>query len=80
MLRTLLVESGHALRALRRERAFALVAALTLALGIGATTATFGVLRGVSGRVTVEDREVRAGSPAASRPARPPRTVPTSGC
>ncbi len=47
MLRTLISESSHALRTLRRERVFALVAALTLALGIGATTATFGVLRGV---------------------------------
>ncbi len=36
-----------ALRALRARRGFALVAALTLALGIGASTAIFGVLRAV---------------------------------
>src|SRR5688572_22943635 len=37
----------HALRALSRNRSFALAAILTLALGIGATTAIFSVVDGV---------------------------------
>src|SRR5687767_2660367 len=37
----------HALRALSRNRSFALAAILTLALGIGATTAIFSVVHGV---------------------------------
>jgi hypothetical protein len=37
----------HALRGLLREPGFAVVAALTLALGIGATTAMFSVARAV---------------------------------
>src|SRR5215831_13007506 len=38
---------GYAFRTLRRNRAFALVAILTLALGIGANTAIFTVVDGV---------------------------------
>ncbi len=37
----------HAFRGLVRERAFAVISILTLALGMGATTAMFGVVRGV---------------------------------
>src|SRR5215213_2157059 len=37
----------HAVRQLRREPAFAVVAILTLALGIGTTTAVFTIVNGV---------------------------------
>jgi putative ABC transport system permease protein len=42
-----LLDVRHGIRALRRAPVFTLVAALTLALGIGATTAVFTVVRGV---------------------------------
>ena len=44
---TLLLDLKHAIRSLRNNRAFVAVAVLTLALGIGANTATFSVVRGV---------------------------------
>lgn len=47
MLRSLGRNLRHAIRAIAGERGYAITAATTLALGIGATTATFGVLRGV---------------------------------
>jgi hypothetical protein len=43
----LLQDIRHGVRGLRREPGFAVVAILTLALGMGATTAMFGVVRGV---------------------------------
>jgi putative ABC transport system permease protein len=47
MLRLLLRDVRHAWRLLRRQPAFTVVAILTLALGIGTTTAVFTVVNGV---------------------------------
>jgi putative ABC transport system permease protein len=41
---TLVYDARYAVRTLRRRPAFAIVSAVTLALGIGATPATFGVI------------------------------------
>jgi predicted permease len=46
-LDSILREFTHAFRSLRRDKAFACTAALTLALGIGANTAVFSVVRAV---------------------------------
>ena len=63
-----------AVRALSRQRAFTLVAVLTLALGIGATTAIFSVVYGVLLRALPydeADRLVHFGSTARSAPTEP---------
>src|SRR5262249_37617633 len=46
-LESLVRDFRHALRGMRRRPAFAVAAVLTLALGIGANTAIFGVVQGV---------------------------------
>lgn len=46
-MREMLTELRHALRALRGRPAFALTVVATVALGVGATTAVFSVVRGV---------------------------------
>src|SRR5262245_47476186 len=63
-----------AVRALSRQRAFTIVAVLTLALGIGATTAIFSVVYGVllkSLPYDEADRLVHFGSTARSGPTEP---------
>jgi hypothetical protein len=47
LLSLLLRDLRHACRLLRRQPAFAAVAILTLALGIGTTTAVFTIVNGV---------------------------------
>jgi predicted permease len=47
LLEELAADSRHALRVLRRHRAYTIAAVLTCALGIGLTTAIFGVVHGV---------------------------------
>jgi putative ABC transport system permease protein len=47
ILTTLVDDSRHAVRAIVRQRGFFLLAALTLALGVGATTAMYSALRSV---------------------------------
>src|SRR2546422_5486730 len=47
MLTGLVQDVRYGVRVLRRERGFALVAILTIALGIGATTTLFSIANGV---------------------------------
>lgn len=58
-MRTILVQFRLAVRRLLRAPAFALAAAVTLALGIGATTAVFSVINGVLLRPLPYDRADR---------------------
>jgi predicted permease len=63
-----------AARTLLRQPAFSLVATLTLALGVGATTAIFGVVNGILLRplpYAASDRIVAFGQTAKSAPAEP---------
>ena len=50
-LETLIQDTRHALRRLRMAPAFAFATVLTLALGIGATTSIFTLVREFSARV-----------------------------
>jgi putative ABC transport system permease protein len=70
-------DAGFAIRSLRRQPGFALAAILTLAFGIGATTAILSVVNGViirplpypnADRVAILFTTGRAGTPMAGRP------------
>jgi putative ABC transport system permease protein len=60
----LFAELRHTVRTLRRQPAYTVVAVLTLALGIGATTAIYSVIQGVllSGMPYVEADRIVAGT------------------
>ena len=70
----ILQDTKVALRALSRQRVFTAVAVLTLALGVGATTAIFSVVYGVLLRplpYVEADRLVHLGQTLRSAPAEP---------
>jgi putative ABC transport system permease protein len=70
----LLQDFKVALRSLRRQRTFSLVAVLTLALGVGATTAIFSVVYGILLKplpYAASDRLVAFGQTAKSAPSEP---------
>ena len=47
MLGTLLADIRHSVRRLSKRRGYTVLAVLTLALGVGGTSATYGIARGV---------------------------------
>jgi predicted lysophospholipase L1 biosynthesis ABC-type transport system permease subunit len=72
----MLQDLRFAVRLLRKQPGFSLVAILTLAIGIGATAAVFSMIQGVRAAAADRARENNRRLPSCLRATRCPRRVP----